>query len=367
MRSSPSNHYYFKSNSAEKSGIQRCFHQKDSKQVYSDKVEQTKSVYLETVKKSVSCSNVPQSNKNRYSKLPMLNLHPNRTEKKNVQENPKKLHISDNSSNELLDHDSNTNKYNPFEIAKSNSNALYLSKLPVLIDKPSKIKDTHWTEKFKQFKERERRKNDESVYCSNLYCLDSQANKNKDIKFNRSHKGFSVADVRSRTDNFNLDKSNRLSPIVSESISVSSSSSSLDFENNYINFNCSEEWINKTLSEPQFHQFNTAQDSADISLKTLSDYSIITTHREKNKPPTNNTLYNKNPPSLKIDPQYECVQPIPLKRKDSHTNLFRSKSERYLLMVYSNNMTYYLYFLNIMLISLFLYLNGNKSGVVLTF
>lgn len=329
-----------KSNSAEKSGIQKFVYQKE---FYSDKVQKTKRIYLETVKKSVSCSNVPQSNKNHCSKLPMLNLHPNRTKTKDYEEKSKKHHISDNSSNKLLNYDSNTNKNSPFNEEKSHSNDLYLSKLPVLIDKPSKVKDIHWTEKFKQFKERERRKKDEFVYYSNPSCLDSQAN-NNDKEIYKSLKGFSVAEVRSNTEHFNLDKSKRLSPIVSESISVSSSSSSLDFENNYINFNCSEEWINKTLSERQFHQFNTAQDSAEISLKTVSDYSMGTTHRWKNKSSTNETPYNHNPPSLKIDPQYECLQPIPLKRKDSITNLFRSKSERYLLLIYSKYMTNYSYF-----------------------
>lgn len=269
----------------------------------------------------------------------MLNLHPNKKDIKDFQEKSKKHYISDNISNKLVDHDSSSKKYSPFNMAKSNSNDLYSSKLPVLIDKSSKTKDPHWTEKFKQFKERERRKNDESLYYANLSGLNSQANKNKDISFYKSFKVFSVPEVRSSTDNFNCDKINRLSPIVSESISVSSSSSSLDFENNYINFNCSEERINKTSSEPQFHQFNTVQDSADISLKTVSDYSILTTHKEKNKSSTNSTLYSQNPLSLKIDPQYEYLQPIPLKRKDSHTNLLRCKSERYLRMIYNTNMT----------------------------
>lgn len=341
VHSSPSNNYYFKSNSAEKSGIQKFIHQKDSKQFYNDKVQTTKSIYLETVEKSVSCSNVPQSNKNHYSKLPMLNLHPNRTKTKKYEEKSKKHHISDNSSHKLLDCDSNTNKYSLCNKAKSHSNDSYLSKLPVLIDKPSKIKDTHWTEKFKQFKERERRKKYEYVYYLNPSCLDSQTN--KDIY--SSLKGFSVAEGRSSTANFNLDKSNRLSPIVSESISVSSSSSSLDFENNYTNFNCSEEWINKTSSEPQFCQFNTAQDSADTSLKTVSDLSILTIHRGKNKSSTNETLYNQKPSFLKIDPHYKCVKPIPLKRKDCHTNLFKSKSERYFLLIYNKYMTKYSYFI----------------------
>lgn len=268
----------------------------------------------------------------------MLNLHPDRTKTTNYEEKSKKHHISDNSSHKLLDHDINTNKYSLFNKAKSHSNDLYLSKLPVLIDKPSKIKDTHWTEKFKQFKERERRKKDEPVYYLNPSCLDSQTNKDSSLK------GFSVTEGRSSTANFNLDKSNRLSPIVSESISVSSSSSSLDFENNYTNFNCSEEWINKTSSEPQFCQFNTAQDSADISLKTVSDLSILTIHRGKNKSTKNETLYNQKPSSLQIDPHYKCPKPIPLKRKDCHTDLFKSKCERYLLLVYNKYMTKCSYF-----------------------
>lgn len=269
----------------------------------------------------------------------MLNLHPDRTKTKNYEEKSKKTHVSDNSSHKLLDYDINTNKYSLYNKAKSHSNDLYLSKLPVLIDKPSKIKDTHWTEKIKQFKERERRKKDEPVYYLNPSCLDSQTN--KDIY--SSPKGFSVTEGRSSTANFNLDKSSRLSPIVSESISVSSSSSSLDFENNYTNFNCSEEWINKTSSEPQFCQFNTAQDSADISFKTVSDLSILTIHRGKNKSSKNETLYYQKPSSLKIDPHYKCVKPIPLKRKDCHTDLF--KSERYLLLIYNKyNMTKYFYF-----------------------
>lgn len=296
-------------------------------------VEKTTCIHLvETVNSSVSSSNKPKSNKNYYSKskLPILNLHPDKADSKHFQGMSKKHHLSNKRSNELLDYESKTNKCNPFSMEKSQPNDS--SKLPVLIKKPSKEKYTHWTEKFEQFKEKQRRMKNECVNFSNIACQDAQTNKNKEIY--NTFEAFAIAEVCASADNLYLNKRNRLSPILSASTSISSSNSSLDFENKYVNFNCLEGWTNKTSSEQQFHQVKIAEDVANVPLKTISDNAIFTAPKTNGRSSTNNSLYNSNPAYFKSYSQHECFEPIPLKRNDTHTNLLRMKNERYLRLIY---------------------------------